>query len=256
MDIENIVFVLKKVVTSLVTPPGIIVVLLVLSILLFKKRLGICVITLAVILYLVSIEPVKDLLLRPLEYAHKIPSQEEIKKCDAYVILGGGIHYYAPEFGDTGILNGESFPRVFAAFRLYQLYPKPIIPTGGKTYQQESESEITRKILLSFGVKREHILLISPGRDADTYENAEYAKYLSSHSKIRKPLLITSAFHMKRAVMIFNKFFQDITPFPTGYKTSRMEYKYHSFLPTASNLYAVALAIKEYMGIVVYKIIL
>jgi hypothetical protein len=59
---------------------------------------------------------------------------------------------------------------------------------------------------------------------------------------------------MKRGFDAFLKALRTYLPYPAGYRTSRAEYDVLSFLPSASNLYDISLALKEYMGIVFYKV--
>ena len=61
---------------------------------------------------------------------------------------------------------------------------------------------------------------------------------------------------MKRSYLLFNKRFKEIVPYPTDYQTSRGSYDVLSFLPNASNLSLVEIAVKEYLGILFYKLTL
>jgi hypothetical protein len=61
---------------------------------------------------------------------------------------------------------------------------------------------------------------------------------------------------MKRSYLLFNKRFQEIVPYPADYWTSRGSYDVLSFLPNAWNLALVETAMKEYLGILFYKLTL
>jgi uncharacterized SAM-binding protein YcdF (DUF218 family) len=253
VDLSAVLFVLKKVATALILPPGLIIVLLVLFAL-FIKKLKAFTIAVAVLLYLVSTEPVKDLLLGPLEVSVPVPTAEEIKACQAYVILGGGFYDGTPELSLKGSLGTDSYPRVLSAFMLYRMDPKPIVPTGGKTHQKRSEAELTREVLLSLGVKPKDIYLNASGRDVDTMGNAWYVRSILRPVGVTRILVITSAYHAKRSQMIFSRFFDRAVIFPTGYRTAGTEYRYGSFLPDANNIVGVAAALKEYLGIAFYRV--
>jgi uncharacterized SAM-binding protein YcdF (DUF218 family) len=253
IDFSTLLFALKKVATALIQPPGLIILLLILFAL-FVKKLKVFTIAVAALLYLLSIEPVKDLLLRPLELRVAVPTKEEIKGCQAYVILGGGIYDGTPELNVKGSLGTDSYARVLAAFMLYRMDPKPIVPTGGKTYQKRSEAELTREVLISLGVKKQDIYLNSPSRDVDTFGNAQYASSVLSPVGVARVLVVTSAYHAERSQMIFSRFFDRVVIFPTGYKTGETDYRYGSFLPDANAIVGVALAVKEYLGLAFYRI--
>jgi uncharacterized SAM-binding protein YcdF (DUF218 family) len=254
MDIGNTSFIAKKVLVSLLTPPGIFVVVLLAATVFFRKRVRWFCLILAALLYLVSIEPTKDALLLPLENAYPLPSVEQLKQAEVYVVLGGGIHEDVPDPGGKAALAAESLERTAAAYRLYRLLPKPIILTGGKTYQRFSEAEIAADMLLAFGVRKEHVVFDPRARDVDTRMNAQLVRSITTHLKMERIVLITNPFHMKRSVLLFRRFFKTITPFPAGYKTSRTPYRYKSFLPESYNMHCVSLAVKEYLGIIYYSI--
>jgi uncharacterized SAM-binding protein YcdF (DUF218 family) len=225
---------------------------LILSALFLKKRLKLFIIFLSIALYIFTIEPTKDAFLIPLEDAYKVPSKLEIKTCDAYIVLGGGVLDNAPGIDGKGILTGDALYRVIGAYQLYLINQKPIILSGGKVFERKVESEVAKKQLLSFGVKENHIITESMSKD--TFENAKYVKEICDKNKINRILLITSAFHMKRSQILFSKYFKEIIPYPTGYKTARIKYDLFSFLPDASNMACITFALKEYMGILFYKI--
>lgn len=240
-------FFAKKLIVSFLVPPGLFI-----SILLFiffyakKSRIRAYSLFMASLLYLFSIEPIKDLFLRPLEDAYPFPTPEKIRSCEAYVVLGSGIREGMPDLSGIGELTEEAYQRTVNAYRAYLLDKKPIILTGGPIYGREAESFCAERFLISLGVKKEHIFLEAKSRD--TEENAKEVKEIAEKKKIKRILLVTNAYHMRRSYILFSKYI-DVVPFPVGYKTSRRAYDRLSFLPDASNLKSVASAMKEYMGL-------
>ena len=81
-------------------------------------------------------------------------------------------------------------------------------------------------------------------------------KELAEKHKISKIVLITNAYHMKRSKMLFDKHFKEILPFPAGYKISDIKYDIYSYMPSAKNIFDISTALKEYLGILFYKITL
>jgi len=245
-------FFLKKLLTFCIIPPGIIIILLIVSAFFIKKRWKTLNIILALVLYSISIEPVKDMFITPLEDAYRVPPMESLKKYDAYIVLGGGINENAPDLNGEGQLSSESLPRVVDAYRLYKIEKKPIILSGGRVYGKKSEAQIAKKFLISLGVNERDIIIEENSRD--TYENALLVKEILKNKGLNKIILITSAFHMKRSVQLFKKHFSHILPYPTGYRTSRSDYNVLSYMPNGENIAFVAYSIKEYMGIMYYKL--
>jgi uncharacterized SAM-binding protein YcdF (DUF218 family) len=247
-------FLLKKTLTVFFLPPGIFLVLLVAGMLFVRKRFRSFLFGLFLLLYLLSIEPIKYLLLLPLENRYPVPSWSQMQHVDAIVVLGGGALENAPDMGGQGALSGDSLVRVMAAYRLHARLKKPIIASAGAVFGSKPEAEISRNILYSLGVKPEFVLVETKSKD--TKENALFASAICAPRKWNRIVLVTSAFHMKRSVMLFSRFFNDIVPFPTDYKTLRRGYSFWSFLPDASSLADTAVAIKEYLGIIFYSITL
>jgi uncharacterized SAM-binding protein YcdF (DUF218 family) len=207
----------------------------------------------AVFIYLVSINPTAELLLNPLERQYSLPSIDEIRQCNAYIILGGGTNEDAPAIDGKGVPEGDALARVIAGYRLYLIFQKPIIVSGGGSPGHEPSAVTMKRFLVSLGVNEKHIYTES--RSRDTYENARYTKELCGETQFRRVLLITSAYHMRRSMMLFGKFFKDVTPYPTGFRANKT---YHAvqFLPDARNMDNVEVAIKEYLGILFYTVTL
>jgi uncharacterized SAM-binding protein YcdF (DUF218 family) len=245
-------FILKKIITCAVVPPGCFIVPFLLFAVFLKKKSRFFALLLAVLFYFFSIQPASDMLLMPLEYTYKPPTLAEVKAGNAYVILGGGVNDFAPDIDGEGTIGDVALQRLICAYRLYRIDKKPIIFSGGKIFERRPEAEIAKRILLSLGVSEKDVFM--EGKSRDTFENAQYVKELSEKHNINKVILITSAFHMKRSMLLFDKFFKGTIPCPTGYNTSKTKYDLMSYLPNAGNLESIAIALKEYMGILFYKV--
>jgi uncharacterized SAM-binding protein YcdF (DUF218 family) len=246
-----IAFILKKVVTYVLLPPGCFIILVLLSAFLVKRWFRLVAVFLAALLYLSAITPVHDLLVIPLEDAYGLPSAAEVRKGNAYVVLGGGVYDFAPDIDGRGALSGEALSRLVCAYRLYRMDRKPIIFSGGQVFEGQPEAKVAKRMLLSFGVNEKDIIVEAASKD--THENAKLVKEIAERLKITRIVLITSAFHMKRSMMLFDKVFKGTIPYPTGYHTSRGKYNILSYLPDTGNLAGLALALKEYMGILFYN---
>ena len=250
MDSYSLSFLLKKTVTAFLLPPGIFLVLFLAGLLFVTKRFRSFLLGLFLLLYAISIEPTKDLLLLPLENRYPVPSWSEMRHVDAIVVLGGGALENAPHIDGKGAVSGDSLQRIVAAHRLQAELKKPIIVTGGALFGRKAEAEIAKEVLHRLGVKQQSIL--AETRSMDTNENALFTGEICKKRNWNSIALVTSAFHMKRSLMLFGRFFNNIVPYPTDYRTLRRSYDYWSFLPDASNLADTALAVKEYLGIVYY----
>jgi len=236
-------FFLKKFITYLILPPGIYILLLLLLAVLLRKRRSLYLLCLsgALSMYLISVEPFKDLLFYPLE--SRYPTPEEVRG-DVIVILGGGVY-------NSGYLKASSYKRLITGFLLHRRTGRPLILSGGASIGAIPEARVMRELLLQFGVDEESIH--ADLRSRDTRENALYVKKLCERLRCKRITLVTSAFHMYRAKRVFEKAGFEVQPYPTDFKFEG-RYNLYSIFPKYSVFYDSAIAIREYMGIVFYSI--
>jgi len=89
-------------------------------------------------------------------------------------------------------------------------------------------------------------------KSRDTFENTKFAQKVCTRLSFTNPILVTSAYHMKRAIMSFEKFGLKVLPFPSGFKSWQgKHYRWRAFLP--GDFLTASIAIKEYLGLVFYK---
>ncbi|RSK34564.1 YdcF family protein [Hymenobacter metallilatus] len=124
---------------------------------------------------------------------------------------------------------------------------------GGPAAQTEArELEILLRLA---GVPQPDILLET--RSRNTHENALYTKeLLARHPEIRSTVLITSAFHQRRAVGCFAKVGLRPTPFPAGYYSSDRKFSLgYWLLPNDQPLLLWSILLHEIAGYVVYNVL-
>lgn len=153
--------------------------------------------------------------------------------------------------------------RVLHTANLYRQGLAPlIIPTGGRIAWRgpgDSEASDMSQILQTMGVP-ESAIVLEP-KALNTYENAVNVQEILKERKIDRFLLVTSAAHMPRSMMIFRKLGMDPTAAPTDYTRTDPESSITGFqdfllglLPDAELLRDTNRAIKEYIGIWVYRL--
>jgi uncharacterized SAM-binding protein YcdF (DUF218 family) len=207
----------------------------------------------AAFVYVISIEPTKDLLVIPLESGFSPPSVDQIKDAQAYVLLGCGVNDEAPDIDGKGVLPGDALFRLHTVYRLYQIRKKPIIASGGAVRGATAEAEIAKKILVRLGARAADV--IAETKSLDTMENARFTAELCSKKGIRRIVLVTDACHMKRSMLLFHKFFDDIVACPAAFLSPHRPYDCFSFIPAAKNMLEVSCAVKEYIGIAFYRFV-
>ncbi len=200
-------------------------------------------------LYLFSIEPVRDVLLEPLESKYPLAQSSDLK-ADAIVVLSGDVRKRLSSRSDIEV-DGN---RVLKGIRLYKSGAAPIVVmTGGsgKLFDQSfKEAVLMRDLAIDFGVPREKIIIETESRN--TRENAVYTKRLLDKLNIKKVILITTASHLPRSCALFQKVGIEVIPVGTDFHVTGEKYDPFSFIPSSGNLSLSSTAIKEYAGIMIY----
>lgn len=233
-------FFLKKFVTSLILPPGILIIIFLVVFFVEKKRKFIRFLALfsALFVYLISIEPVKDLLLYPLEKSY---TAEEKLNADAIVILGGGVY-------SLGYLTEDTSNRLLTGYIVYKKTKLPVIVSGGASEGKVSDSRAMAEMLKELGVDPSKIIEDSKSRD--TSQNAFHVAEICKQKGFKKIILITSAYHMKRAFIHFKKTGLEILSYPADFKRTD-HYNIYSFLPKHSTFATSTKIIREYIALLV-----
>ena len=97
-------------------------------------------------------------------------------------------------------------------------------------------------------------LILTESQSRNTLENAAFSKTVLTKSHLRPPyLLVTSAFHMRRALGIFNKENIPVVPYPCNYVAGYNSFTIYDLIPDPGVIDGWALYIKEVVGSVVNK---
>jgi uncharacterized SAM-binding protein YcdF (DUF218 family) len=148
--------------------------------------------------------------------------------------------------------------RFLNAYELYKTGKvKKLLLTGGSgdlLQKNPSEAENVRDFLLRVGVPPEDIIM--EGKSRNTWENAIFTKeILDENYPNANCLLITSAWHMRRSVACYKKAGMDFTPFSVDFVTEKDRWApENSIIPDRMGFYLWEMLIKEWVGMVMYKI--
>ena len=113
------------------------------------------------------------------------------------------------------------------------------------------EADTAARVLEALGVAKERITLEDRARD--TYENAVFTKRLIDPSPSQRWLLITSAWHMPRAIGCFRKAGFVVEPWPVDYRTTgRVELMTEAGI--AEGLQQIDFVMRQYVGLLMYYI--
>ena len=190
------------------------------------------------------------LLITPLEQRFARPA--EPVQVDGIVVLGGGMDSEVNSVRGGYELN-RSGDRYVETLRLALRHPNArIVIAGGPAalVQQEPEALAGRRFFEAFGIAPERILTDEQSRN--TEENAQFAKQLAGTTDGQTWLLVTSAFHMPRAVGLFRKAEFPVVPWPADYLASGAEGVRIKPDQSTENVSVSNLALREWAGLLGY----
>jgi uncharacterized SAM-binding protein YcdF (DUF218 family) len=201
-------------------------------------------------LYLCSTALVADFMMATLEKDIRPKGISVIAEADAIVVLGGAIS------GDTHLgtspnLNQHA-DRLLHAAALYKAGKAPfLLLSGGAEPDARPEAQLMKEVLEVMGVPGRAMVLERNSRN--THENALYSALLLNNKGAQQILLVTSAFHMRRARSLFEAQGFTVIPAPTDYQRPVVPPTVPGFLPTADDLVRTTTALKEHVGYWVYR---
>jgi uncharacterized SAM-binding protein YcdF (DUF218 family) len=239
-------------VAAALLPPLALVILLAAGLILRRRRprLSASLILLAAAaLYALSTPWVGGLLQKSLEVSAPV-SPADLQTADAIVVLGGGRRTDAAEYGgDT--LNDLSLARLRYAARLQRASGLPILVTGGMPGGgTAAEGRIMQHILQSeYGMSPRWI------EDASltTWDNARLSAPLLKQAGARRIVLVTHAWHLRRAVPLFEAQGLEVVPAGIQFARTRLD-SILDLLPTPAGLRDSHFALHEWVGILWYKL--
>jgi len=203
--------------------------------------------------YIVSTPIFSNLIMRKVEGEYYYRSINEIKQADAIVILSGMMRIN--EFEDDYIVEWGDIDRFFKGIRLYDLNKSNLLVfTGGNNPYNKtkiSEGKVLEKFAIKFGVKKEDIVIT---KDVlNTSDEARAVHDLIGQNKTI--ILVTSAFHMKRAKSLFERQGINVIPYKVDYKTPpSLDFNFIDFLPSSEGLRITEIAFREIIGRLYYSI--
>ncbi len=251
-------YILSKVAFFVIAPSHVCLIVLGLGIVLLTfmrtERLGRWLLILSFTGFVVfGFTPFGNLLILPLEQRFKAPVVTAGDGYKGIILLGG--------FEDGGISAGrktlaliDAGERLSETVRLARQLPATqIIFTGGAGevfLKAQDAGNAVRQYLLDVGLKPSRIAIERESRN--TWENALFTKRLIKPRAGDRFLLVTSAWHMPRAMGIFRKVGFNVTAFPVDYRTNGPGDMNRPFTAMINGLRRVDRATKEWIGLAAY----
>lgn len=239
---------IQKCITAFLLPPGLFILITILItayLYYYKSRGRHLMAVLLVVSYLLSTPAMGALFLHPLEFFY---DQPKMLRGDVIIVLGGGVFSDIPDVDGMGQLSSSAASRILTAARIQKKTGLPIILSGGRVENDlPAEAETGKRVLMSLGVPEDKILTEPNSRN--TAENAKYSAVICRQEGYTHPILVTSAFHMLRSVLCFEREGLTVLAYPSDYWQSKeITPSILYFMPGSyENLRT---AIREYLGII------
>jgi uncharacterized SAM-binding protein YcdF (DUF218 family) len=245
-------FVFKKIVSCFLVPLPLIILILLVGIFLLwftrKQKMGKIITSFGVVLIIIfGYRAFTDLLILPLERTY--PKYESSSMPINYVVVLGGGSDSDNQLPISSQLNGHSLTRLVEGIRIYRESPgSALILSGYGGNDKKSNAEVMADVAISLGVPKDDIIQETLSRD--THDEAVLIKEIVKNEPF---VLVTSAVHMKRAMMLFRKQKTNPIPAPTDYLAISKNRAIIE-LPSSDGYMQADSAFHEYLGILWAKI--
>ncbi len=205
-----------------------------------------------VLLAVIGFSPLGHLLLHVLD--HRFPRWDAARGApDGIIVLGGAISPDASQDADEPVVGGSA-ARIFALAKLARQFPTArIVYTGGNADlipNGPAEAMFLAPLLDQFGIARDRVLLELSSRN--TAENATLTRDLVEPKAGERWLLVTTAWHMPRAIGCFRRAGFNVEAYPVNQDSRPIAEELTPSRTFAGGLHKTDQAVHEWIGLVAY----
>jgi uncharacterized SAM-binding protein YcdF (DUF218 family) len=212
------------------------------------------VVTSLVLLALFGLSPLGNLLMLPLE--ERFPPWDASHGAPDGVIVLGGMSAEDVSAARGATALNEAAERVTVAVELARRYPNlRIIFSGGTNaliFGEEAEAAFAVRQLEALGVPHERITAEEQSRN--TVENAVFSRLIANPQPGQRWLLLTSAFHMPRAIAVFRAAGFPVEAYPVDWRTTGPIDRVRPFPSVSEGLRRTDVAVHEWIGLLLYRL--
>ena len=260
---DTLIFVVSKLIGALLRPDTWIIIVAFAIVLAIKKRWHRVAFFISSILsfatLILAVFPIGSLLLRQIENTY--PTMPELSEVNGIIVLGGGEDLRISKYRGRMEFN-EGGDRFAAAIALSRRFPNAQLmftggsgalrDVGGVEQSEASITSFTEQFFIDQGIPKSRLIL--ENRSRNTTENARYSYSVAKPKPEETWVLVTSAFHMPRAMRSFHSAgWENLIAWPVDYRTA-------SFVDGIGwnlnrNLKILNTAVREYIGQMSYRLL-
>lgn len=205
----------------------------------------------AVIVFVGGMTPIGNALLRPLEDCYQPLAMSRLPKVGYVVVLGSG---YSPrdDLPITAALDKEGLQRIVQGVILARRLPNTkLVVSGGAPVGRAPPALGYARLARDLGVPSSSVIVLD--EDPDTYAEA---RAVAARIGSAPFILVTSAYHMPRAMWLMHHAGADPIAMPTGQLADvpLREEGWRVWVPSSGGLSRIQLALHEYFGLVAARL--
>jgi uncharacterized SAM-binding protein YcdF (DUF218 family) len=220
----------------------------------FTRLASWLIVTSLVLIAIAGLSPLGNALILPLE--ERFPAWDASRgPPHGIVVLGGALSADVSAARGTTALD-EAAERITVTAELARRYPDArIIYSGGSNaliFDGGIEAAFAVRQLEDLGVARERV--IAEGNSRNTLENAVFSRRVADPKPGERWLLVTSAYHMPRAIAAFRAAGFPVEAYPVDWRTRGPIDTVQPFNSVADGLRRTDTAVREWVGLLAYRL--
>ncbi len=211
----------------------------------WRRVSGIVLCCAAAVAYIGSLAIVGDALIGPLEREFRpLRATQPVPGVNYIVVLGSG---YSPhdDLAVTAALDHDGLVRVVEGVRLARILgPVRLVLSGGAPAGRSAPAVGYAELARGLGIPDASMVILDGSMNTSD-EAASLAKLLGA----QRYILVTSAYHMPRAMRLMRRCGMDPIPAPAGQSVTQEHRAWYGLIPTSGGLASTERAVHEYLGL-------
>jgi uncharacterized SAM-binding protein YcdF (DUF218 family) len=220
----------------------------------FTRLASWLIVTSLVLLAVAGYSPLANVLILPLE--QRFPPWDASRGAPDGLIVLGGVISAEVSAARKSIALEETAERITAAAELARRYPNlRIIVSGGSSaliFDGDVEAPFGKRELEALGVDSARITIEEKSRN--TIENAQFSRRIADPKPGERWLLVTSAYHMPRAMAAFRLAGFPVEAYPVDWRTRGPIDMARPFELLSDGLHRTDTAVHEWFGLLAYRL--
>jgi uncharacterized SAM-binding protein YcdF (DUF218 family) len=182
----------------------------------------------------------------------KVKSDKPLEDQAVIVILGGGLKHDGREKPHQLNLNSRTALRVQHGAYLAKKLNLPILVSGGVGVGLKA----SEALIMARSLQDDYGLVVrwQETNSLTTAENARFASLMLQAAGVKKIILVTQAYHMRRSALAFEAQGMEVVMAPCGFLGGVEADTHLAWLPAISGVEATYLAVHEMVGLVFYRL--